>query len=310
MSWQYVIFGVLIVVNSIFAVMGYQDYISALKVKATEVRMATLKSIASGGGFTGSALSAVEILVALYYGHNVHGPILKIDPAKPGWEGQDYFVLSKANAAPAWYAILADLGFLDQNELKYYRQAGALLSAHPKPRIPGVPLGSGGPGQGLAAAVGLAMSLKMERARNKVFCLIGDAEMAHGNCWEALIQASHLKLGNLVVVVDRNSVQVDGLVRNLNLIDPIAEKFDMLGFRTCNVLSGNDLDQLLGAYDKALVETRIPVAIICKTVKAKGVDFAENKSYYHDKPLSEQELAEALKSLQRRIESLAKTIHD
>lgn len=290
--------------------MTYQAYLSSLKVKAAEIRITTLKAIAAGGGFMGSALSAVEILVALYYGQSHTGPLLKFDPSKPAWEGQDYFVLSKAAASSVWYAILADLGFFAEDELRFYRQAGALLTAQPHSRIPGVAVGSGPVGQGLSSALGLAMSLKMERARNKVFCLVGDAEIANGAFWEVAALAGHQKLGNLVIIVDRNGIQAEGIVRNLNIIDPMVEKFDALGFRTLNVLSGNDFDQLLAAYDKSLTETRLPVAMICKTVKAKGVDFAEGKGYYHDKPLSEQELAEALKSLGKRVESLSNTLND
>jgi len=283
--------------------MSFQDYLSALRRKATEIRISTLKMIsAAGSGAVGSALSSVEIMTALYYGQMHSGPILNIDPSKPNSEEQDYFILSKYQAAPAWYSILADLGYFPADELKYYKAAGALLTANPRSKISGVPVGCGSVGQGVAAAVGLAMALKSDRDRNKVFVLAGDGEMGSGLVWESLIQAVHAKLGNLVLIVDRNGIQFDGIVRNANVLDPIGDKLESLGFRTINVFAGHDFDQLLGAYEKAVVETRLPVAIICKTVKAKGVDFAENKSFYHDKPLSPEELAEALSSLEKRID--------
>jgi len=275
----------------------------ALRTKSTEIRMEALKMIsAAESGAVGSALSCVEILTALYYGQTHSGPILNIDPSRPGGEDQDYFVLSKAGGAPTWYAVLADLGYFSKEELQYYKQSGALLTANPRPKIAGVSLVSGSPGQGIAGAVGLAMAVKMDRQRNKVFCLAGDGEMASGIAWETLIQAGHTKLGNFVLIIDRNGIQFDGVVRNGNVVDPLSDKLDMFGFRTINVFAGHDFDQLLGAYEKALIETRLPVAIICKTVKAKGVDFAENKSFYHDKPLSKEELKEALSGLERKID--------
>ncbi len=283
--------------------MQFQEYLAALRQKSTEIRMEVLKMIANAeSGAVGSALSAVEMLVTLYYGQSHNGPIMNIDPAKPNSENQDYFILSKINAAPTWYAILADLGYFSAEEISYFKQAGALLTSNPRSKIPGVPLGGGLPGQGLGEAIGLALALRADRSRNRVFVMIGDAEMAAGATWEALLQAGHQKLGNLVVLIDRNGIQQDGLVRNLNLADPISDKLDSFGFRTINVFAGHDFDQLLGAYEKAVAESRLPVAIIVKTVKAKGVDFAENKSFYHDKPLSREELEEAVKGLERKID--------
>ncbi len=289
--------------------MNYQEYLIALRQKAAEIRIDTLKSIAkAGSGHTGSALSVVEILVALYYGETSEGPLLNIDPSNPGWEGQDYVILSKGQAAPVWYALLADLGYFPKEELDFYKKPGSLLCAVPRSRVPGVTLNAGLQGQGFASAVGLAMTLKAERARNKVYVICGDAELQNGQFWEAALQAGHQKLGNLVVIVDRNTIQMDGVVRNANICEPISEKFDAMGFRTINVFAGHDYDQLLDAYEKAISETRLPVAIIAKTVKAKGVDFAENKSIYHDKALSREELEEALKGLERYSDSLANTL--
>jgi transketolase len=284
--------------------MSFQEYLVALKKKANQIRIDTLKQITSAGsGKTGSALSAVEMLVALYYGETNDGPIMELDMARPGSDNQDYFILSKSGAAPAWYAILADLGFFDQDELRFFKQTGALLSAYPRPKIPGVAAGGALAGQGVGAAVGLAMALRADRARNKVWTMIGDAEMAVGATYEALLQAGHHKLGNLVVLVDKNSIQMEGMVRNANVAEPLSDKFETMGFRTINVFAGHDLDQLLGAYEKALQETRLPVAIIIKTVKAKGVDFAEGKTFYHDKPLSQEELQVALQDLERKVGS-------
>lgn len=283
--------------------MSFQEYLVALRRKATEIRIETLKMItAAQAGAVGGAMSSVEILTALYFGQTQTGPLLNIDPANPNAETQDYFVLSKISAAPAWYAILADLGYFPADELNYFQATGSLLSMVPRSKIPGVSVTAGLPGQGLAGAVGLALSLKSERLRNKVFALVGDAEMINGTAWESVLQAGHAKLGNFVLIVDRNGIQQDGIVRNLNLTDPLSDKLEACGFRTINVFSGHDFEHLLDALEKAVQETRLPVAIIAKTVKAKGVDFAENKSFYHDKPLSTEELAEALSALEKKID--------
>lgn len=283
--------------------MSFQEYLAALRNKATEIRIESLKMItAAQSGAVGSAMSSVEILTALYYGQTHAGPLLNIDPTNPNSEDQDYVVVSKSGAAPVWYSILADLGYFEPDELNYFCATGALLTALPRAKIPGVVLTAGLAGQGVAEAVGLAIALKADRARNKVFCLLGDAEIMNGTTREAILHAGHAKLGNLVLIVDRNTIQQDGIVRNLNIADPISEKLDVCGFRTINVFAGHDFDPLLDAFEKASTETRLPVAIVAKTVKAKGVDFAENKSFYHDKPLSEEELREALLVLEKKID--------
>ena len=180
----------------------------------------------------------------------------------------------------------------------------ALLTAQPRSKVPGVMIGSSVSGQGVAEAVGLAMALRTERQRNKVFVLMGDAEVATGAVWESALQAGLAKLGNLIFLVDHNTVQLDGIVRNLNLADPISDKFESMGFRVINVFSGHDFNEIFSAYEKALLETRLPVVIIFKTVKSKGIDFAENKSFYHDKVLSDEERQEALKMLEKNLQSL------
>lgn len=279
-----------------------KDHFNFLKQKALQLRIEVLKMIAqAGSGSTGSALSCLDMLVALYYGINHDQPFLKCDPTKPGSEQQDYFILSKMQAAPAWYAILADLGFFSKDELVYYKQINAILSANPHPKIPGVTLPPGSFGEGLAGAVGLAQALKMDRARNKVFVMVGDAELQEGEIWEAAMLAAHYKLDNLILLVDRNGIQVDGIVRNAMAMEPISEKFDAFGWRSMNVFNGHDFDQLLWAYEKALSVQRMPSVIVCKTVKAKGVSFAEGKSFYHNMPLSQEELLEAVSKLEAQL---------
>jgi transketolase len=280
-----------------------KEHFNFLKQKGIELRIDLLKMIAQAeAGHTGSCLSALDMMIALYYGLNHDQPFLKCDPQKPGSEQQDYFVLSKMQAAPAWYVILADLGFFSKDEFHYYTQQNALLSTNPHLKIPGVTLPAGSLGESLSYAVGLAQALKMDRARNKVFVMVGDAELMEGQTWEAVMLAAHYKLDNLILLIDRNGIQVEGIVRNVMAMEPIAEKFDAFGWRSINVFNGHDFDQLSWAYEKALSVQRMPTAIVCKTVKAKGVSFAEGKSFYHNMPLSQEELEEAVSKLEAQLD--------
>jgi len=179
--------------------------VNDLHIKATQLRIECIKMIHKAkSGHTGGSLSAMDILVALYYGDLNGQPIMKFDPKKPGWEGQDYFVLSKGHAAPALYSVLADLGFFDRGELDYLRQVNALLQGHPVRKIPGVTMTTGSLGQGFSAAAGLAMSLKQDREPNKVFVMLGDGELQEGIVWETAMSAAHFKLDNLIAFVDNN----------------------------------------------------------------------------------------------------------
>jgi len=284
--------------------MDLKEHLRSLRNKALELRITLLEMLSRGDfGYSGSCLSAMDLLVGLYYGLHNEGSIMQFDPAVPGSPSQDYFVLSKAQAAPALYTILADLGFINPEELNFFAQTGSLLQAHPHLKIPGIALPSGMPGNGLGSAVGLAISLKAERARNMVYVLIGDAELCNGPVWESIMLAGHHKLDNLVVIVDKNTVQIDGLVRNNMMMDPIPEKFESFGWKVIQVRAGHDFNEILGAYDKALSTPRFPIAIIAKTMKGKGVDFAEGKSFYHSNPLSQEELEEALNLMRKQLHS-------
>jgi transketolase len=283
-----------------------QEHLLFLKKKSIELRLKVLNMIsAAGSGSTGSVLSALDIIIALYYGQIHDGKLFVSDPAKPGYEHQDYFVLSKAQAAPALYAVLADLGFFSFRELDFYKKTGSFLQACPTGKVPGVMLGTGSAGHGFAQAVGLAQSLKIDHNNNHVFVMTGDAELEDGIVWEAAMHAAQNKLDNLVAIIDRNSVQIEGLVRNVNITDPIAEKFEAFGWRAINVYNGHDFDELIWSFEKAINVQRLPVALICKTVKGKGVSFVEGKTYYHNLPLSEQELAAATVELEEQLKKIS-----
>jgi transketolase len=281
---------------------SFRDHIRELEKTATRLRVDLLKMTHQAQiGFTGSALSVIDILVALYYGKLHDRPIMNVDPAKPGSELQDYFVLSKAHASPAWYSVLADKGFFAREELDYFSQAGSLLQAQPNKKIPGVFVGSGLPAQGFSGALGLALALQMDKQLNRVFCLISDGELQSGQIWESALAAAHYKLDNFTALIDMNDVQIDANTRaNIN-VDPIADKFESFGWKTIPVRNGHDFEELLYAFERAFDVQRRPSVIIARTVKGKGVSFAENKASYNS-ALSEEEMAEALPRLEAELE--------
>ncbi|MFO0781167.1 MAG: transketolase [Candidatus Gracilibacteria bacterium] len=279
---------------------SFRDHLQFLRKKSLALRIDLLKATNKAQfGHTGSSLSAVDILVALYYGKFHDRPVMQFDPQKPGWDGQDYFVLSKGHACPALYAVLADLGFFGKEELNHLFQMNSLLQGHPVKKIPGVVLNAGSLAHGLSGALGLAMALKADRHYNRVFCLLGDGELQEGQVWEAAMAAAHYKLDNLVVIVDDNGLQIEGPTRSVMNVDPMVDKFESFGWKTVPVRDGHNFEELLSALERAIEVQRRPSVIVAKTVKGKGVSFAENKSFYHGVPLSDEEMAVALPALEQ-----------
>jgi len=291
--------------------------LSQLKKKATELRIDTLNMInKAGSGHTGGSMSVMDILVALYYGTGS-----SVDPsgnAVGGFgkscvgrgrgkfgeakeEDKDYIILSKGHACPAQYAILADQGYFPKEELGHLRQVGALLQGHPTVKIPGIAVATGSLGQGFAAAHGIALALKLDKRDNKVFVVLGDGELQEGLVWETAMSASHYNSDNLIAIIDNNGLQIDGPTRAVMNVDPIQDKFESFGWKVIRVLDGHNFEQLLEAIDKARRVERRPVCIWCKTVKGKGVPFAENKASYHGVALSNEELNVANDELQKVI---------
>lgn len=272
--------------------------IPQLQKKAAQIRVEALTAISKAeSGHSGSAMSCVEILVALYYGQISERVLMNFDPKKPGWEEQDYFVLSKGQAVPTLYAILSDLGFFDKDEMNYLRKVGGLLQGYPNIKVPGISVPITSHGCGLSIAMGLALSIKTERLPNKVFAVLGDGELQEGQIWAAAMSAAHYKLDNLIAFIDNDDLQVDGPVRSVMDVMPIQDKFESFGWKVIHVWHGHDFDEILDAVAKAFSVNRHPVCIWCHTVKGKGIEFAEGKPYYHDVPLSEAELTEVKKKL-------------
>jgi transketolase len=265
---------------------------SELEEKARLVRIDALKAIhAAGSGHPGGSLSAADILTALYFG------VMNVDPSDPKKKDRDKFVLSKGHAVPALYAVLAERGFYDPEEMMSLRKIGSRFQGHPNMlKVPGIEMSTGSLGQGFSAAVGMAIAGKIDGSDARVYTLTGDGELQEGIIWEAALQASHKKLDNLTAVIDWNGLQIDGNVDDVKKVAPIDEKFRSFGWNVINV-DGHDFGQLLDAFDSAAECTGKPTAIVARTVKGKGVSFMENQAGWHGKAPNDEQLAEALKEL-------------
>ncbi len=266
--------------------------LSQLKEISRQIRVDILKMLNTAkSGHTGGSLSAVEILVSLFY------VIMNHRPNDPKWEERDRFVLSKGHAAPLFYTVLAHCGYFPKEELKTLRQLGSRLQGHPKANsVPGVEVSTGSLGQGLSIANGIALGLRLSGKSSRVYVLLGDGEIQEGMVWEAAMSASHYSIDNLCAIVDNNGFQIDGAVHQVMNIYPIGDKFSAFGWKVFEV-NGHDFNELIDALNEAKTVRGKPSVIIAKTVKGKGVSFMEGKYEYHGVPPTDEELSRALKEL-------------
>jgi transketolase len=245
--------------------------------KAVKIRTDILEMVAEAkSGHPGGSLSAVEILVALFFYKMRH------DPKKPQWADRDRFVLSKGHAAPALFSTLAESGYFPVAELKTLRKLNSRLQGHPDLKVPGVEFPGGSLGIGLSAAIGMALAGKLDKKDYRVYALLGDGEMDEGETWEAAMAASKFKLDNLTAIVDRNGIQQDGLTEQIMPIEPLGYKWKAFNWHVLEV-DGFDLRQLIEALEKAENMRNRPTVIIAHTVKGKGVSFMEWDPAYHGK---------------------------
>lgn len=271
-------------------------HIEELQKKAAKIRLDTLKAVfKSDHGYVGGCMSVVEILVALYYGDVGPRPVMLFDPKKPGGLNRDYFVLSKVESVPVLYSILADLGFFEEEELDYFAQMGSFLKSYPDVKVPGISATIHQEGQGLSVATGLAMALKLDRSKDRVYTVLGRHELMIGNVWEASLFAAHHKLDNLVAVMD--NAQFDD---SFNFPD-LVQKFVGFGWNVISVVDGHDFDELLDAFVRSFRVNRKPTLIMCRTISGKGIEFAERKAGYFKANLSEGEMINLIPKLQELI---------
>ena len=266
---------------------------------ANEIRKGIVTALHSAkAGHPGGSLSATEIFTYLYFEE------MNVDPKDPKKADRDRFVLSKGHTAPGLYSTLAQKGFFPKEDLVTLRHTGSYLQGHPDMKhIPGVDMSSGSLGQGISAAVGMAIAGKLANADYRVYTLLGDGEIQEGQVWEASMLAAHRKLDNLVVIVDNNNLQIDGEITEVNSPYPIDKKFEAFNFHVINI-DGNDFDQIDAAFKEAKTVKGQPTAIIAKTVKGKGVSFMENQVGWHGKAPNDEEYKIAMEELEKAGEAL------
>lgn len=269
-----------------------------LELNACKVRIGIIEGVHSAkSGHPGGSLSCADILTYLYFAK------MNIDPKNPKMENRDRFVLSKGHAAPALYSVLANRGYFDTELLNTLRKIGSILQGHPDMKhIPGVDMSTGSLGQGISAAVGMALSAKHFGNDFKVYTVLGDGEIEEGQVWEAAMFAANKGLSNLIAFVDYNNLQIDGSIEEVNSAAPIDKKFEAFNWHTI-VIDGHDFDQIEAALNEAESVDK-PVAIIAKTVKGKGVSFMENQVGWHGSAPNDEQYEQAIAELKATLEAL------
>lgn len=269
--------------------MPMHTQIAALKKVCNNVRRNILDLTFYGNSsHLGGSLSCVEILVALYFN------IMRIEPKNPDWEDRDRMILSKGHAAPALYAVMAERGYFEKEELKTFCKNGTRLQKHlDMHKLPGIDASSGSLGQGLSIAIGMALADRMDKKFRYVYCVLGDGELQEGQVWEAVMAAGNLKLDHLIAFVDCNKMQVDGFTKSIMDVEPLVEKW-LANHWDVQRIDGNDITQVIQAIHNAQEKKEKTQVIIADTVKGKGVDFMEFQVDWHSKGLTEDEYNKAV----------------
>lgn len=270
------------------------EEIEKLKQFALNVRLNIVTMVHDAkSGHPGGSLSGADILTVLYE------KCLNIPSdwdKNPNFENRDRFILSKGHASPLLYSVLAGHGMFPQEELKTFRKINSKLQGHPsKGYVPGIEASTGSLGQGLSLGCGIAMGLKLDKNPANVVVYLGDGELQEGSCWEAFMQASHRNLNNLIAIVDRNNLQIDGYTEDVMSIGNVAEKIKAFGWKVLEI-NGHDIEEIYDAVEKAKKAER-PCAIVALTIKGKGVSFMENNAGWHGKAPNDEQLAQALEEL-------------
>ena len=267
--------------------------VTQLRRLASELRQEILRMIAkAGSGHPGGSLSMVELLVGLYW----HA--LRHDPKRPDWPDRDLFLLSKGHGCPALYAVLAFQGYFPREELMTLRRFPTRLQGHPeRGSVPGVEMAAGSLGQGLSMANGIALADRLDKRNRRIYCLMGDGEIQEGQVWEAAMTSHHHKLDQVCAIIDANQLQQNGPVKEIQDIEPLADKWRAFGWHAIEI-DGHKIEQVLKAYDEAKTVKGRPQVIVARTVKGKGVSFMELNHAWHGVAPKPDELERALKELQ------------
>lgn len=246
---------------------------------------------AAKSGHPGGSLSAVEILVTLFF------DVMRHDPKNPAWVDRDRFILSKGHAAPVLYSVMAEAGYTPVDQLITLRKLGSIYQGHPDKRfIPALEASTGSLGEGLSLALGMGESLRLDKRPARVYVVLGDGEIQEGQIWEAAMYGAYHKVDNVVAIVDYNKIQLDGFVKDIMEVEPLADKWRAFGWHTIE-LNGHDIPALQRAFDEAQSVKRQPTCIVAHTIKGKGVSFMENNPKFHGVAPTPAEVEQALKEL-------------
>jgi transketolase len=286
--------------------------VSDLKSMANQIRQDTIISLTEAkSGHSAGPLGMADIFTALYFN------VLKHNPKKPKWKDRDFVVLSNGHICPVLYATMANSGYFPKKELMTLRKLGTRLQGHPhREALPGLETTSGPLGSGLSQAAGMAYALKLDGKKNKVFCLTSDGEHDEGNHWEAVLFAAKHKLNNLITILDRNYIQIDGNTETIMPLDPLDQKYRSFNWNVKKI-KGNNMRQVLSALKKSRTNKKRPLMIIANTIPGKGVSFMENDYTWHGKPPTKEQAAIALAELRKKRHYLehencknCKNLHD
>lgn len=270
-----------------------------LKIFATKARMGVLEGVYNAkAGHPGGSLSICDLLSVLYNNE------LRVDPKNPKVQDRDRLVLSKGHAAPAVYAVLALKGFFPEADIKTLRKSDSYLQGHPNmDKVPGIDMSTGSLGQGISAAVGMALGAKLDKADYRVYTILGDGEIEEGQVWEAAMFAGNRGLDNLVAFIDNNNLQIDGTMEEVNAPYPIAEKFAAFNWNTIEI-DGHDYDAIEAALAAAKACKGKPTAVVMKTVKGKGVSFMEDAVGWHGSAPNTEQYEQAMTELKATLTAL------
>jgi len=270
-----------------------------LKKTATLIRKHIIEEVYhAAAGHPGGSLSCTDILTVLYF-HE-----MKVDPKNPKWEDRDRFVLSKGHCAPALYGTLAERGFFPKEELVKFRSIDSYLEGHPSMKnVPGVDMSTGSLGQGISAAVGMALAGKIDQKDYRVYAILGDGEVEEGQVWEASMAAAHYKLDNLTAFLDHNGLQIDGKIVDVMSPEPIAQKFESFGWNVIKI-DGHDYNQIINAIDEAKKCKGKPTIVIAETTKGKGVSYMENQVGWHGSAPNKEQRDQAIAELDAFLSEL------
>lgn len=269
-----------------------------LSIQATKARLLAVQMVHdAASGHPGGSLSCMDILTTLYFDE------MRVDPNKPHDPDRDRFVMSKGHCSPAVYSVLALRGFFPEEELKMFRSIDGHMSGHVEMHVPGVDMSTGSLGQGISAAVGMALGGKYNKKNYRVYAIMGDGEIAEGQVWEAMLTAAKFKLDNVCAVVDVNGLQIDGKTEDVMPTEPLDQKFEAFGWHVIKI-DGHDYEAIENAFAEAESIKGKPTMILAKTIKGKGVSFMENDAGWHGKAPNDEQYAQAKAELEARLQEL------